>query len=456
MDKRAPGTHPQTRTSVHTAFGIDLTSTPPVIVRAERKGRSLRYDPASSDDLLTSGTERGNVVTVAGLGPTACMTRWITTPLENRSKAMRVFPALLDIQLPFPLEQCRFEFVRISPDVVGGTRALSILARDSNIDELLTSLKDEAFSPMVLDVNALALWSEAIESFPDPLSQEPVAIAHATDQGLTLVLGYRGEYHSAYSLPGMEASALRRVIDALGQNDTDIQWVTSGSATAASQLRGVLTRDLQVDENRIHEPADGHLFLARALARRAIRPDEDNVNLRSGPFVHRDVRAIDDRSEKRTLSSLLAAAIILCLANLSWMVGTAWLQNETQKQFYSRAEAIAGQPMGSARGEDALRKTRLIVAEKDSLSTHLEHALSPGLADPLSSILEAARETGMKLHDLQLADRALQIRGSSADWDQIEIYNRAVRKAGYNTTFERPENTVGDRVPFTISTGGTK
>ena len=87
----------------------------------------------------------------------------------SRAKAEKVFPSLLDIQLPFPLEDCLYQFVEFRRTSEGMVSALVCAARREAIQACLDRYQAQGADPMLLDHEGLALWTQSLVEWPvDP------------------------------------------------------------------------------------------------------------------------------------------------------------------------------------------------------------------------------------------------------------------------------------------------
>jgi len=85
----------------------------------------------------------------------------LTAPFSRRSKAVRVLPTLLDLQLPFALDDCLYTFAELKAES-GSVRALAVGARTAEIERRLGDLVEKGIDPLALDHEGLALWSGAL------------------------------------------------------------------------------------------------------------------------------------------------------------------------------------------------------------------------------------------------------------------------------------------------------
>ncbi|MCX6997673.1 MAG: hypothetical protein NTV49_11445 [Kiritimatiellaeota bacterium] len=77
-----------------------------------------------------------------------------------------MLPSLLDVQLPFPLETCLYQFPVVRADAAGRIRALAVAARRTEIAAQLDRCRALDLDPVVLDHEGLALWTQSLVEIP--------------------------------------------------------------------------------------------------------------------------------------------------------------------------------------------------------------------------------------------------------------------------------------------------
>ncbi|MBI2437401.1 MAG: hypothetical protein HYV36_01105 [Lentisphaerae bacterium] len=200
-------------------------------VRQTESGNAgrVRHSPDSP-----RGRDEGGSISEAGtvgcLAVQDSLTLWLDSSLTSLTKARKVLPTLLDVQLPFPLEECIYQFVEFRRTPEGTVSALVCAARREAIQACLARYQAQVYhalgvglDPMLLDHEGLALWTQSLVEWPavapstslramvggpaEP-SQHRALICLESDH-LTLVMGSGTRYSQAHSLqtPAQSASA---------------------------------------------------------------------------------------------------------------------------------------------------------------------------------------------------------------------------------------------------------
>lgn len=195
----------------HVSYGLDCRSSGVLAVRATRTRKGIHYavaldprtDPTdeSARDRLTAiqaGVLDGSAVAVAGLPAGLGFARWLTTPFSSRDKARRVLASLLDIQLPFPLEQCVYAFPEFDRTSDGNVRTLAVAARTEDVRARLAILQEHGLDPELIDHAGLACWALAEAEHPAPPGTQRAIMLTDADQCM-LVLGKDGAFQSVHA-----------------------------------------------------------------------------------------------------------------------------------------------------------------------------------------------------------------------------------------------------------------
>ena len=292
------------------AYGADLGRQRLVLVRAERGGglTTLWNGPAEAAQLKAAGLEiatagaAGRALLAAALPATEAFARWIETPLVAADKALKVLPALLDVQLPFPLETCLYDFSKLRAGAAQNFRALACAARRTDIEARLAQVGALGLEPALLTHEGLALWRQAQAEIPLAPATLRV-VAYLGDGRTTLAVGSGAQGGELISLHGIrlgadelappDAPAVRQwtgrvsqLLRALpaGTAGEAVQWLWCGpGAELARPLEAALAQGDRVRFKTLSEPA---LFLARALALAALAGESDG-QLRNGDLTHR-------------------------------------------------------------------------------------------------------------------------------------------------------------------------
>jgi len=449
------------------AYGADLGRRRLVLVRAERGGAitTLWNSNANAVQLKAASTEiaAGHALLAAALPATEGFARWIETPLVTADKALKVLPALLDVQLPFPLETCLYAFSSLHAGADHNFRAFACAARRNDVEARLAQHRELGLDPALLTHEGLVLWRQALAEIP--LAPKTLrVVAYLGDGRTTLAVGSGTDGGALISLHGIrlgadelaapDAPAVRQWAGRVNQllralpadaNGEAIQWLWCGpGADVTAPLEAALA---QGDRVRFKPLAGPDLFLARALALAALA-GESAGQLRNGDLTHPVLLAHVETGRRRTTLNLLVAGGALLALGLGWQI---WLQR-TNERLQTELLAQAQQLTGTANipyGQEIPTVQRALKQRTAELQPFSD-ALAPSATRDLAVCLAAAHECRVTLETLTHSGKSLLIRGATDDWNRCDPLAARLRALGYAIDLSREEAGVDELVRFTL------
>ncbi|MEI6809194.1 MAG: hypothetical protein WCN95_10780, partial [bacterium] len=377
-----------------------------------------RIDPI---DLSISGTSDIADLTVAGcLGERESFSRWLTAPFRSARKAAQVLPSILDIQLPFPLEDCTYLFLPGGIGEDGKTLALAVAARSTAISDKLAAFKKLGFDPVALDQEGIALWTQSVLEIP-PAQGTMRVVVSLSGNFATMALGKDGLFSGSHSVR-QSADHIGRILRTrFGSSPQGIDWAWTGPDAAPDKVESLLTdlRKTWPGKSVVHK--DPVTFLARAIATRALSAGPMRCNLRTGELAH-PVMAIRQQSyHLRTTQLVLAAGLILAATSVATTTIAKRLLADTQTAFSRQVDKLAGYHV-TEKGDKALAKVKKAQRDRLKVSRPFDEAFEPSLVKTLDSILKTGRENGLAYETLFLGrekDRinTMSVTGSCATWN---------------------------------------
>lgn len=460
---------------VSTCYGFDLSASRIVVVKSARRrgGKGVECSVvcdqppgAVSPDILEnirSETEKGQAVTAACMPSSESFARWLQTPLAAKSKARKVAPSLLDIQLPFPLEDCAYDIVRFRKSGNGTFDALAVAARTQDIAARLDLFQRSVVEPMRLDHEALALWAQALREIP--VERNALRVVAFIGAGhSTLVFGRGTEFLSAHSIRAgageLEAAnseparrfalraqqLLRAQVPEPGTQA--VQWIWTGPAVSQTFTKALEDVLLPLGEIAFLSTRDPARFLARAVAESVLEGEPLSCNFRLGPLVHPEELRHQSRQKSRIAAAVLAVGLLVCGLNAGWRILLAQQKEAVQKKLTSLAQQMS-QMARVPRGQEWLVAERA-GREQAPLSAPFLEAFEPSLTTVIASIVGLAHQHNMAIEYLSLKKDAISIRGAAAEWSQGELLAGLLRERGFTADIQRQDAGADERVHFTI------
>jgi len=436
------------------AFGIDIGEGSPIIVKATKAGGSLAFERVTLDALAAPPESS---IIVGSLLQKESFTRWLTASINSAQKAKKVFPSLLDIQLPFSVEDCEYAILQTSPaPEQTGTRGLATGARNVDIEKRLTHFSAVGVNPHLLDQEGIALWTQALEESPFVNgSPELRLIVYWAPDRVTLALGKKEEFLGAHTMRQWDADQIHRILKSYFPVPPPLtQWfITGPQATLPAAAESPLASLSNRWPGPVKMTREPDTFFARALATRALTPGLLRCNLRTGQFLHPVLTRREAKRPYQWATALLVAGLGLCTLNIAWLAFASHRTAEIQNTFRSLACEITGSPLGIPPGQEVLTSRRAIESQTRDMGPFLAATDTP-LIPMLKAILIVAREENLSLETLTLSRENMVIHGFAPNWPKAEAASRRLNQQGWVATLERKEAPAGDgRSAFVIGLG---
>ncbi len=452
------------------------------MVRAERSGRKISFENIKFDCKEIETAVACGAAIAVGMPVGQTIATRISAPFKSESKARRIFPTLLDIQLPFPLEDCLYNFtetipeIGVSPHITSSAEndkssasknnaitTLAIAARKTDIERRLSELANKGIDPHVLDYEGIALWTQFLHEYSD---NKYIKNNHESFNILTFLRGEegilvvgRGTYFlNAHKFKTAEPATLDRYLQTTfnkleysNKKSPDINWFWAGSDVYDNNNAKTLKTHISkrwVDKSTTVD--DPETFLARALATRALLPGPLRTNLRIDKFIHSGAQTHIHTAKNRTATTILIAGMLLCCASIIWEYSSAMQHNLFRKQFKSRIVNMLGY------SPPAQGANLLLIAEREleTISEQqkpLSNIFLPSLLTELQKIVNITNKHNLKIEQLQLETGKLQINGTSTIKDNIQHLTKSISDMGYNSEITVEKTDDDETVIFILN-----
>ncbi|MBU1734257.1 MAG: hypothetical protein KJ692_03365, partial [Verrucomicrobia bacterium] len=462
-------------------YGMTFAGCVAVTVRAWRSsGGTVRQAVLTPGETAARRTSSGGLVesarsgdmTLGCLAVQESLTLWLHSPLTSRAKAEKVLPSLLDIQLPFPVEDCLYRFVEFRRTSEGTVSALVCAARREAIKNCLERYQAQGTDPMLLDHEGLALWTQSLVEWPafapgatagrpvEPRCKQAsyrVLICLANDHA-TLVIGCGERYGNAHSLQ-MTASndelvnRLQLILHAGLPAGIGVQWLFCGARAGEAAVIDALHRSLSlVWPGPLTLMAEPESFLARALCTRALKRGPLRCNLRQQTFTHSAVRRAADRSARAAAVGILIAGILL----VGFSLTSRLLGERRLNRVKSEIAAVAGELAPGVTipyGREIPEVQKAWEKQAPQIAPFLD-AFTPSLAVRLAKVIKAGQASAVRFETLSLRRNSLILTGVTEDWDQCGQLEQRLMALGYTVKLERQEAVAETEVRFTVNAEG--
>ncbi len=429
--------------------------------RLARLTRGAALDVFLSSDAQAmnrfAAESRSRTMLVAGCVPVKdSLTLWLTAPFSSFSKARKVLPSLLDVALPFPLEQCVYQFLDFSNTPEKTTRALAVAARRNHVQQLLDRYRSSGIDPELLDHEGLALWAGSVMEQAVSGDSSRVVLRLAKG-GASIVIGRGGSFAAAHSVdhgdngsdPDLLSKLIQRYLLAEIEPGKPVEWAFCGERAADSAFVKKLHASLAAawpGECIVHDAPES--FLCRALAVRALNSGDLRCNLRRGLLVHPKLPGIARRRTRTGVMLILAAGLLLCGLNIAWHMYIERRLARARDAVTSLAAALAPD-VRIQYGMEVADAKKSIKRQSEMTAPFLE-AFEPSLVAGLAGIIAAGSKHNMRLDALSLGRDKVAISGAAEDWNQCGEFAARLREMGYTLALDRQEAIADGLVRFTV------
>lgn len=366
----------------------------------------------------------------------------LTPPDLPPAKRRRILPALLDLQLPFPVDQCCCAFV----DAPGDTVALA--ARQEDLRAALAAWAEQSIDPARVQPLPWMLWTQALREFPPADDSQRRAVLWTASDRWVVVVGQGSRFGSMAAIPTRTPEALRRTLQmAFGEAASGCLLLCAGAEAAeAARKLAPWPEPWHPTVCPVEEPA---FFLARALATDAALDGEGGGHVRQAPLEHPRAASAAPRALRWATVALAATAVLLCAA--SWRVRRLVADREAvfADRLSDRLESLAGYPVRT-RGARAVQEAREALDAR--LDPWVERMRKPGAAKTLAVVLDAARSSAVQITHLAVAPEGPTLSGRAATATAAREFEAALRSAGSAVRMEIDPNPGDDgRAAFLLT-----
>jgi len=451
-----------------TAYGLEWTAGRLVVARCARRGVPQIAVAAAADSpeaanalrAATAEAEKGAAALAVCAPAAQTAVRRLRAPFASVRKAAKVWPALLDVELPFPVESavCVYGAPRAAD---GGVAGVAAALRQGDLAAFGEACRAAGFDPTHCDAEALALWAGQVAEAPPARADVSRVLVWLGAAHATIVRGRGADFGAVHVLrasplagdgPAFLAAWTARAGRILaaqraeaGAAEMDVWWAGPGAEDEAlvARLRQALPAEFAVRHEIHRQPAS---FLARALARRAA--DGSGANFRGGEDTHPAVRRARQRAERRAWLGVAAAALVVLALNAGERGLRRQRLDEAQRRLAETAQAIAGEPV--PHGQESLLVERAL-PRRDEETRPFRDALDPdGLEGRLAQVLAEATTLGVEMTKLGLSPVAISVQGSAPSIQVVEAFAERLRGQGWSVQSETPGTAPDGRPQFIL------
>lgn len=453
------------------AYGIDYAGFDCTVVRAKRRGRSIAFetlvaaknpsDPSAATIIAAIAAEQQKgLAIVASATPTQdSVIRLLLSPFPSVAKARSVLPSMLDVQLPFPLEQCASHFI-IAPQPRGeNIRATAVAIPVERLGECMENHRLAGFDPDIFDAEAIALWRYARQHITPDATRSRVVV-YMGHERTVVVYGRAGEPSASFgartgwrdetdpaSLDKLTVRIRQFLAGAMGTSgDAEPEFIVCGPR-ARHGATSLMAR-LEVPENRHRLVENAESWYARALAAAALHPDPWSVNLRTGSLAHPNQQRRSRQADRGRHFVLRLAAVLLIAVCLGSSAVIRRQHTAMQQQVQAATRELTGASV-IPRGQELFVAEQFVTSSAERYKAYHQW-LEPTAYPLFARLLSSAHQNKQQLETLSVRADAILARGSGIDWNDPDRLAQPMQQEGWSVEIERKEAGHDERVHYTV------
>jgi hypothetical protein len=427
----------------------------PIALKATRLRGRMVFSPVSLSEVRERQKQLPPATTCLSAGES--LVQWVSAPFSSISKARRILPTLLDIAMPFALEDCVVTFLDVHRAADRKSVAsLAVAARHAQVAARLDACRQHGFDPVALDQEALVLWTQSIFELPDTRGETcPArAVLSAEDGRYCLALGRGARLAGTHSGRTLAAGELLRILKArLGPEALPVRWCLCGSKADSPEVMRVIAEGIPAEWRKTVETHETpREFVARGLATRALLRGPMRVNLRGTRFVHAVAERQARYRARAAAAMVLAASVLICAADITAVARLRSARSGLGREFASLRDRILGYRL-DVKGDRAVGVIAAELEKRREQIRPFSEAFEPSLVARAGRIMELADTDSLKLDSLVITARGVTLSGTAPRWNGWTGLMSYLTAEGYGAAVTPGPAGGNGRTSFSIATG---
>lgn len=454
-----------------TVIAVDLYSDTVTILLGKLSYGNIKYTAIQFNEIMENQKLLSRSLLISYMPCKRSFTRWLHVPFRNHNKIVKVLPSLLDVELPFSIDDTVYSFP-IFKRSGHSTQVLSVGALKKDITSIMEKFSEYRIKPNVIDHQGLALWSQTTTELPPKqIGNDTLRVLiYLAKNNSAIVVGQGTEFISAHALNSEQPSEILRVIRAvlshLQENISDdkkiskipqlvydrvpykIVWVWCGSGTEDKHSLSTLQNEINTikqGEHIVHDnPAE---FLLRGLITRVLRRNIETCDLSLD--AETKLRRIHTKQSLYSAVSFLISGILL-FATGTFIRSTAQSKLRKVNIEFSRLAQELNATEGTTGADAVLTASRATATKIETLRPFMEY-FKPSMIDEIYELVHTARSNNLYYETISMNNSTIEITGIAENWDSPEILVTYFAKKGIQPVLNRKDALPDEKIPFTIS-----
>ncbi len=414
-------------------IGIDSSDGDIKVVGISRGAVIVETSARSAGPALAKTLTEG-IGCTASIMPGSSLFVPLNTPAIQRTKLEKILPSLLDIQVPLPIADCVYAFIRYEDTYA------AYAIRKTDVKAQIESLAENGCNPCRLVPVAHATWRLVRSEFPPKKAKEPRALFIAGAQQTVLISGHGDVIENQSVFKTAASEPTRRLKLAFGGVPQHLVCIVAGA-----EHQGVVDA-LQDPEARlsasIATAKAPTYFIARALALDGKNGGgDDDANLRKDEFTHPILLRREKKPAYYLRTALTLATLAVLAASILLLSNTKKAEAHSKAVLKNRLNAVAGFQVKS-KGQRALQDARSAMPLR--LDEAILHSIENRIPRWLSATTTICLQQNIKLQHLSIRADGLTASGVAASANAAHEFIATLASAGINATLTEPPKATED------------
>lgn len=362
----------------------------------------------------------------------------LTPPPVSRSKQAKLIPSLLNIQLPFKLEECKFVFNRLGSSFIAQT------IRNTELVEAIAFATKNKIPPITIVGYIQMLWEAAATEAPAWGSESERALCIANENSTLLIIGNKETIISSCTFnKSCTKDIIKRLRLAFNGDISKVALFLAGNSTNA------------ILKNMREAPALGLVNVAESPEYFIANVCAKAKSAQQYNFVAKKQSATDF-GFSQTLKQKLAIMILLVssitfIVSLFISINTAKIKKTNQEFFENSINLVAGYDV-KIKGERAIEVARSSYESRiDQSVINAEQSLIASQMFPMC--MELCKKHGVTLGFVSINSNGLTASGSATNRAEVNSLVAELNANGIKCVLtEEPKDNAG-RVSFQLFPG---
>ncbi len=367
--------------------------------------------------------------------------RRINSPFKSERKTSRIIDSLLDVELPFAVEQCVTTTVENRPE--NGPDVMVTGCKKNDLTAFLNAFGNG--DPLIIDHQGLALWTGSLHEIPPRAENTTRLVIWLDAENACVAVGQGTFFIDAHPLRGNPVEAFNRLLRHYADKlESNWEGMLAGELSAAEQWKKVISE--RGGQCTVHDQPQA--LLARAVARRALYDGPYRCNLHpapeTNPWVKSGMRKLD------LMRGTAAAGIALLIGGLSIFIHAraSALEQNVNLQLQQLADETAGFHV-TARGHHRTEVVRRAAAERRGRMLPLEYAANPPVTPLLKRLYREAHTAGLRFSEISVAPQRISLNGQATGRNATESLKNTLQADGWRISRADYQN-VESKTVFSI------